>query len=69
MKKLLLFVGLFFFLTDICSATVKELSMQEIEQKTEPSLLTRLLDCLLGRKRLEAYEQRTQEYRPSPYEW
>jgi len=49
-----------------------ELSIEDIEQKSQPGLLTRLLECLFGKKRLDLYEQRSRGKCPgcpSPYKW
>lgn len=71
MKKSLFLILFFFLIGNLYSVQTKdnELSMQEMEQRSEPSLISRLLDYLLGKRRLEAYSQRSKEYRPHVTEW
>ena len=48
---------------------MRNLSMQDIQEQQNQSLLTRLIQCLLGKKILGSYDQRTKEHRPNPYQW
>jgi len=46
-----------------------EVPIETVNLKTQEGLLARLLNCLFGKKELRKYDKRTQEHRPSPYEW
>jgi len=74
MKKTILVLTIFCALSSYAMKNgddrpVTALSMADIKSREKPNIFVRFIQFLRGEKVLKPNQQRTQQFRPNPYEW